>query len=58
MLKKFLKNFAHTSAIIMTYILKVIHYCLQIDVFGNFRNKCLEIYERNPIYFKSALGLA
>ena len=42
----------------MTYILKVIHYCLQIDVFENFRNKCLEIYELNPIYFVPAPGLA
>ena len=28
------------------------------DVFENFRNKCLEIYEFDPIYFLSAPGLA
>ena len=28
------------------------------DVFENFRNKCLEKYELDPIYFVSALGLA
>ena len=29
-----------------------------VDVFENFRNKCLEIYELDPIYFVSAPGLA
>ena len=28
------------------------------DVFENFRNKCLKIYELDPIYFVSAPGLA
>ena len=28
------------------------------DVFESFRNKCLEIYELDPIYFESAPGLA
>ena len=28
------------------------------DVFENFRNKCLEIYELDPTYFASAPGLA
>ena len=28
------------------------------DVFENFRNKCLEIYELDPIYFVSVPGLA
>ena len=28
------------------------------DVFENFRNKCLEIYELDPIHFVSAPGLA
>ena len=28
------------------------------DVFENFRNKCLEIYELDPIYLVSAPGLA
>ena len=27
-------------------------------VFGNFRNKCIEIYELDPAYFLSAPGLA
>ena len=31
---------------------------LLADVFENFRNKCLEIYELDPIYFVSAPGLA
>ena len=28
------------------------------DLFENFRNMCLEIYELDPIYFVSAPGLA
>ena len=28
------------------------------DMFESFRNKCLEIYELDPIYFESAPGLA
>ena len=28
------------------------------DVFENFRNKCIEIYEFDPAYFLSAPGLA
>ena len=28
------------------------------DVFENFRNKCIKIYELDPIYFVSAPGLA
>ena len=31
---------------------------LLADVFQNFRNKCLEIYELDPIYFVSVPGLA
>ena len=31
---------------------------LLADVFENFRNKCLEIYELDPTYFASAPGLA
>ena len=31
---------------------------LLADAFENFRNKCLEIYELDPIYFVSAPGLA
>ena len=31
---------------------------LVADMFENFRNKCLEIYGLNPIYFVSAPGLA
>ena len=41
----------------MTYMFKVIHYLLVADVFENFRNKCLEIYELDRIYFVSAPGL-
>ena len=28
------------------------------DVFENFRNKCIEIYELDPVHFLSASGLA
>ena len=28
------------------------------DVFENFRNKCIKIYELNPAHFLSAPGLA
>ena len=31
---------------------------LLVDVFENFRNKCIEIYELGPMYFVSAPGLA
>ena len=31
---------------------------LLTDVFENFRNKCIEIYELDPARFLSALGLA
>ena len=34
-------------------MLKLIHYCLQ----RYFRNKCLEIYGLDPVYFMSAPGL-
>ena len=32
--------------------------CLLSDVFENFRNKCIEIYELDPAYFLSVPGLA
>ena len=28
------------------------------DIFGNFRNMCLNIYELDPVYFVSVPGLA
>ena len=31
---------------------------LLADIFENFRNMCLNIYELDPIYFISATGLA
>ena len=31
---------------------------LRADVFENFRNTCLEIYELDPVYFESAPRLA
>ena len=40
----------------MTYV--QIDILLLSDVFRNFRNKCLEIYELDPVYFVSAPGLA
>ena len=56
MLKKCLKNFVYTSVNITTYMFKVTHYCLQM--FENFRNKCLEIYVLDPVQFLPAPGLA
>ena len=34
------------------------HTLLLADVFENFRNKCIEIYELDPAHFLSAPGLA
>ena len=34
------------------------HTLLFADVFENFRNKCIEIYELDPAHFLSASGLA
>ena len=31
---------------------------LLVDVFENFRNKCIEVYELEPVHFLSAPGLA
>ena len=31
---------------------------LLADVFENFRDKCIEIFELDPVYFLSALGIA
>ena len=42
----------------MTCMFKVIHYCLQIYIYKNFRNKCIKIYELDPAHFLSAPGLA
>ena len=33
------------------------HTLLLADVFENFRNKCIEIYELDPAHFLSTLGL-
>ena len=41
----------------MICMFKVIHYCLQIGVFGIFRNKCIEIYKLDYAHFLSAPGL-
>ena len=30
---------------------------LLADVFGNFRNMCIKVYELDPVYFLSAPGL-
>ena len=38
-------------------MLKVTHFFL-VDVFENYRNMCLEIYELDPVWFVSAPGLA
>ena len=57
----------------MTLLMKIIHTLkksdyhdlyvqsdtlLLVDIFENFRNKCVEIYELDPVYFLSTLGLA
>ena len=44
----------------MTCTFKVIHYYLQMyaDVFNNFRNKFIEIYEFDPAHLLSAPELA
>ena len=57
----------------MTLLMKIIHTLkksdyydfyvqsdtlLLVDIFENFRNKCVEIYELDPAYFLPALGLA
>ena len=31
---------------------------LLVDVFKNFRNKCIELYKLEPAHFLSAVGLA
>ena len=31
---------------------------LLVDIYENFRNMCLDMYELNPVYFLSAPGLA
>ena len=41
----------------MTYTFRVIYYLL-VDVFENFRSKCIEIYELDPAHFLSAHALA
>ena len=38
----------------MTCIFKV----MLADVFENFRNKCIDLYELDPAHFSSAPGLA
>ena len=40
----------------MAYMFNAIHYCLQMC--GNFRDKCIEIYKLDPSHFLSAPGLA
>ena len=41
----------------MTYMFNVIQLLLA-DVYENFRNICLDMYELDPVYFVSAPGLA
>ena len=48
MLKKYLKNLSYVQSDTL----------LLADVFENFINKCIEIYELDPSHFLSAPGLA
>ena len=62
------KEYAHTQKVFKEFKLKnlgdyhdlyVQSYTLLLaDVFENFRNKCIEIYELDPAHFLSAPGLA
>ena len=42
----------------MIYMFKAILYYFLIDVFENFRNTCLKVYELDPAHFLSLPGLA
>ena len=42
----------------MSCIFKVMYLKTLSDVFENFKNKCIEIYELDPAHFPSAPGLA
>ena len=62
------KDYTHTQKIFEESELKSLgdyhdlyvqsHTLLLSDVFENFRNKCIEIYELDPAHFLSAPGLA
>ena len=61
------KDYSHVQKVFEEFCIGMGEYhdlCVQsdtlllADVFENFRNKCLEIYELDPIYFVSAPGLA
>ena len=62
------KDYAHAQKVFEEFHLKNLgHYhdlyvqsdtLLLADVFKNYRNMCLDIYEPNPIYFVFAPGLA
>ena len=49
------KDYAHAQKVFKELKLKNLgDYCLLVDVFENFRNKCSEIYELDPAHFLSA----
>ena len=62
------KDYAHAQKVFKELKLKNLsdshdfyvqsHTLLLVDVFENFRNKCIEIYELDPAHFLSAPGLA
>ena len=62
------KDYAHAQKVFKKFGLKILgdHHDLYVqcdtlllaDVFKNFRNKCIEIYELDPAHFLSAPGLA
>ena len=62
------KDYTHAQKVFEEFKLKNLgdHYDLYVqsdilllaDVFDNFRNKCIEIYELDPAHFSSAPGLA
>ena len=62
------EDYIHTQKVFEEHKLKNLHEIhdlyvqrdtlLLVDVFENFRNKCIEIYELDPVHFLSAPGLA
>ena len=56
--KRVFKNFNNKNLGDYHYLFVQSDTLLLADVFENFRNKCIEIYELDPAHFLSASGLA